>query len=93
MTSAAGNYGRRLDGTPVRVEPGKAVVVSELPACDICKHLNGTTRTAEYDFATVMGPWANGCEEHFQTFSASGLLGVGMGQVLIARATLELEPA
>lgn len=40
-------------------------------------------RDAEYDFRTVNGPWANGCQEHYERFRASDQLGTGFGQRLV----------
>lgn len=59
--------------TPV---PGELCVVPEIPACNFCK--DGTP--GEYDFKTVYGPWAHGCETHWQEHRAYPTLGVGKGQ-------------
>ena len=60
---------------------GKVVVVDEIPDCDICK--DGTP--GPYDFKTKHGPWAHGCEKHFNLLSAGGpgKLGVGIAQLWI----------
>jgi len=58
--------------TPKR---GEVVVVADIPACNFCQ--DGTP--GPYDFATVMGPWANGCERHWLAFRR-GPLGEGSGQ-------------
>jgi hypothetical protein len=55
------------------------VVVSKLPKCDFCD------KTAEYDFATSMGPWAYGCKVHWHMYRASDKLGTGIGQKLISK--------
>jgi len=52
--------------------------VAQLPKCDWCD------RPAHYDFKTVMGPWGNGCEEHYLEYRESSTLGTGKGQKLIA---------
>jgi hypothetical protein len=61
--------------TPKR---GEIVVVDEIPACNFCQ--NGTP--GPYDFATVFGSWANGCELHWLQYRV-GPLGVGSGQLWI----------
>lgn len=63
----------------VKPEPGKVVVVAEIPACNFCT--DGTP--GPYDFATTMGPWANGCERHWEMYRASPTLGVGSGQLWV----------
>ena len=58
--------------------PGKVCLVGHIPTCNFCE------RPGEFDFATRMGPWANGCEEHFLALSASrGELGLGKAQLWI----------
>lgn len=64
-----------------RPKPGEVVVVERIPECDFCS--DGTP--GPYDFATRMGPWAHGCEDHWRLYSASPTLGVGMGQLWIKR--------
>ena len=58
---------------------GTEVEVSALPACDL--HGDGTP--ALYDGKTVMGPWANMCQDHFDKFGVG--LGTGRGQKLVVR--------
>jgi hypothetical protein len=61
-------------------KPGEVVVVSQIPSCDFCYD----ERTlGPYDFATRMGPWAHGCEEHWRLYRAAPRLGVGVGQLWI----------
>jgi hypothetical protein len=58
------------------------VTVASLPDCDIHKynfHTDGVP--ARYDGATVMGPWANMCEDCFAQYGRG--LGTGVGQRLI----------
>lgn len=55
----------------------EVVEVAELPKCNWCCEL------AEYDFKTSMGPWGNGCQEHYVAFRAYGNLGTGRGQRLV----------
>lgn len=61
------------------------VKVSSLPPCDFCKQ-GGHDHAAAVDGATVLGPWANMCEEHFGIYGVG--LGLGRGQrlILIAEA-------
>lgn len=49
--------------------------LSEVGKCDICKSEMGEFF---YDFATVMGPWALGCEACFRKYGRG--LGTGLGQ-------------
>ncbi len=62
-------------------EPGKVVEVTHIPDCDFCS--DGTL--GPYDFRTKMGPWANGCENHWKEHRAHPLLGVGHGQLWITK--------
>lgn len=78
----------KFDGCPNRKETalsgkhtperGKVVVVGSIPDCVFCQ--DGTP--GPYDFATRMGPWANGCEAHWQAYRV-GPLGTGSGQLWI----------
>jgi len=63
----------------VKPEPGKVLVLPSIPACDFCE--DGAP--GPYDFATRLGPWAHGCEEHWELYRVSPLLGVGSGQLWI----------
>jgi hypothetical protein len=58
---------------------GEVIVVPRVPACDFCQ--DGTA--GPYDFATLMGPWANGCETHWRQYRRSPGLGAGSGQLWI----------
>jgi hypothetical protein len=49
--------------------------------CDICKQNGDTTVPAQYDGATVFGPWANMCVTHFTLYGQG--LGLGVGQRLV----------
>lgn len=58
--------------------------VHHLPDCDICEYDAGKPGVpAQYDGKTIHGPWANMCEDHFQTHGTG--LGFGVGQRLIVR--------
>lgn len=62
---------------------GTVAYTNRLPACnfhDAC--------TAEYDFKTKMGPWANGCQEAWEDNRMFEELGIGKGQKLEARPDL-----
>ncbi len=50
--------------------------VVELPTCDFCG------KTAAYDAATQMGPWAYMCQSCFDV-NGTGELGLGKGQRLV----------
>jgi len=52
------------------------------PDCDFCS-LNGRKKPAWYDFKTKHGPWANGCEAHYQQHRMFPTLGTGKGQQFI----------
>lgn len=56
------------------------VKMASIPDCDICKQ-NGRATPAVVDGATVIGPWAYMCEEHFESLGVG--LGTGRGQRLI----------
>lgn len=66
--------------------------VTRLPACDICKHEDGVEREATYDAKTYLGPWANVCEDHFESHT-SGQLGTGHGQQFIVGEEPEMDPS
>lgn len=62
---------------------GTWVRVPTLPECDICKFVGPSTgKPARYDGKTVQGPWANMCEDHWESHGV-GRLGVGSGQRLL----------
>lgn len=52
--------------------------VNKMPPCDF--HDNCI---AEYDFKTLAGPWANGCEQAFHENKMFAVLGTGMAQRLV----------
>jgi hypothetical protein len=58
------------------------MIVSNLPQCDFCG------KDAEYDFSTVLGPWANGCEKCYKKYRRHAELGIGKGQKLILKSSL-----
>jgi hypothetical protein len=60
---------------------GDVAYISEAVLCDFCKMV-GAQVQAQYDGATVHGPWAYMCEAHFQA-NGVGSLGTGKGQRLI----------
>jgi hypothetical protein len=66
---------------------GEVCVVASIPSCNFCK--DGTP--GPYDFATVMGPWANGCERHWKQYRANPKLGVGSGQLWITEDQVARE--
>lgn len=59
---------------------GDVAYIPEAVACDIC-NMQGEEVKAEYDGATIHGPWAYMCEMHFQALGVG--LGTGKGQKLI----------
>jgi len=60
-------------------KPGVICVVPSIPSCNFCN--DGTP--GPYDFATRMGPWANGCERHWKQHRANPKLATGSGQLWI----------
>lgn len=56
--------------------------------CDICPtddvDHNNPPRLAVYDFKTQFGPWANGCEAHYQSHRLYDSLGTGKGQKYVS---------
>lgn len=54
---------------------GTEAPVTFIPMCDFP---HSESVKAIYDGATVHGPWANMCEDHFQAFGMG--LGMGRGQ-------------
>jgi hypothetical protein len=60
-------------------QPGVVAALLELPTCNFCP------KTAHFDFATRMGPWAYGCFEHYFAHRAANSLGTGKGQRLVVR--------
>lgn len=50
--------------------------VTQLPDCDFCGE------EAHYDFKTVFGPWANGCDADYIRHRLYSILGTGKGQRL-----------
>lgn len=77
--------GKNIAGQISTLKQGEVVAVPRIPDCNFCE--DGTP--GEYDFKTRMGPWANGCEEHYKQFRASSTLGVGMAQLWVAQDTVE----
>lgn len=53
------------------------VNVPALPKCNFC------SQKAGYDFKTLAGPWAYGCEAHYTQFRAYNILGAGRAQQLV----------
>lgn len=68
---------------------GEVAKVVSLPDCDFKSgHGPCSSPKAEYDFVTRMGPWANGCHAHYETYRRYENLGVGRAQKLE-----EMEPS
>jgi hypothetical protein len=63
------------------LKPHEVILVDSIPACNFCN--DGTP--GPYDFATVMGPWANGCQEHYEQYRAASTLGTGKGQLWVTK--------
>jgi hypothetical protein len=63
----------------IKLIPHEVILVVSIPACNFCH--DGTP--GPYDFKTVMGPWANGCYEHYRYHAAFSTLGEGKGQLWV----------
>jgi hypothetical protein len=63
----------------IKTIPHQVILVDHIPSCNFCQSLG------EYDFKTVHGPWANGCEAHWQAYRAYPKLGTGFGQKWVQR--------
>jgi len=62
---------------------GEQVNVKRLPMCDFpCKGVN-VAHPAQYDGATMMGPWGYMCETAFRKYGLG--LGTGRGQRLVVK--------
>lgn len=61
-------------------QPHTSVEIPEAVQCDFC------AKQAEYDAKTVMGPWANLCEQHYGQYGYG--LGLGKGQRLIVKGVM-----
>jgi hypothetical protein len=73
--------GRELAKAIHRLEvPGKVKIVAHVPDCVFCDQ-HGERTAGPFDFATRMGPWASGCENHYKLYRASEGLGVGKAQL------------
>lgn len=59
--------------------------VAKLPECNFC------SEPALYDFKTKMGPWAFGCQKHFDIHRLFDTLGTGRGQKLVVEEECLLE--
>lgn len=62
-------------------ENGTVAYISIPKMCDFCAN-----KEAKFDFRTITGQWANGCEHHYLAYRASTPLGVGKGQQLVVRS-------
>jgi hypothetical protein len=56
---------------------GKTAYIAVAKKCDFCD------KSANYDFKTSWGPWANGCDDHYLQHRAYEKLGTGKGQLLV----------
>lgn len=65
---------------------GTEANVFRIPECDIHKYDKGVANVpAVYDAKTKRGPWANLCQECFDTEAMFTHLGTGKGQRLILK--------
>lgn len=61
-----------------------AVIVAELPFCDLCQAFGRAPAKAVVDGKTKQGPWAFMCAEHWASYGV-GRLGTGYGQKLLLK--------
>jgi hypothetical protein len=61
----------------MKTKSGEVVLGAEIPQCNFC------SEPGPYDFRTIVGPWANGCEEHWRAYRAEPGLDVGVAQLWI----------
>lgn len=54
------------------------ITLDKLPQCNFCPN------TAHYDGATLMGPWAYMCDDHYACYGIG--LGTGRGQELVLQS-------
>jgi len=69
-----------------KLVPHEIIEVSSIPQCNFCE------KPGPYDFATRMGPWANGCEQHWKMYRAASTLGTGKGQLWVTEDQIDLTP-
>jgi hypothetical protein len=72
----------------VKLIPHEVILVTSIPACNFCK--DGTS--GPYDFKTVMGPWANGCYDHYRMYAAFPTLGTGKAQLWVTEDQVAWTP-
>lgn len=77
-----------MEGQTYTPKRGEIVVAEAIPECNFCA--DGTP--GPYDFATVYGPWANGCEAHWRQNRAAEGLGVGKAQLWITADQVTPDP-
>ena len=77
---AACSWADHYNGCVIETIPHQIILVDHVPACNFCGDPNG-----EYDFPTVMGPWANACENCWPKYRVSARLGTGSGQKWVQR--------
>jgi hypothetical protein len=62
----------------------QTIVVMEIKTCDLhAAHWGDPDVLATYDAPTTLGPWANMCEECWQSFRRTENLGTGCGQRIV----------
>lgn len=60
-------------------ENGTVAYVAALPKCNFCEN------EALYDYKTKTGPWAYGCQQHYEWTRLYSKLGLGKGQKLVVK--------
>lgn len=68
--------------------PHEVILVSSIPNCYFCEQ-EAIIKPGPYDFATAMGPWANGCEMHYHMYKTTSSLGTGTGQLWVTADQVE----
>lgn len=58
--------------------------VNTMPDCDFAEYDDDECKGEDrFDFKTQMGPWANGCNLHYERYRLYMDLGTGKGQRLV----------
>jgi len=70
--------------------PGKVCVVDDdqIPNCYFCEQ-QGNIVPGPYDFASRLGPWANGCKMHYLILRAAPGLGTGKAQLWVTESQVD----
>jgi len=79
--SALADHGDPRDAIMGGDSDGTVALMSKIPDCDYCHGTN--PYPAEYDGATLDGPWAFMCQSHYDLKTKYNELGWGKGQKIV----------